>query len=123
MSASTGERPFSAVLGSILGNLQDLVRSELRLVRTEVNEQLAAVSNGLGWAAVGVVSAIFALGFALWGAFCGLLRVLPDWASALVMAAALGIVTAISSLIYRAKRAAARKMALTSASVLKERMS
>jgi cell shape-determining protein MreD len=123
MSVSTGERPFSAVLGSILGNLQDLIRSELRLVRTEVSEQLATFSPGLGWAAVGVVSAIFALGFALGAAFFGLLRVLPDWASALVMAAALGIVTATSSLIYRAKRDAARKIALASAAVLKERMS
>ena len=123
MSASTGDRPFAAVLGSILGNLQDLIRSELRLVRTEVSEQMAAFSKGLGWVGVGIVSAVFAVGFALWGAFFGLLRVLPDWAAALVMAAALGILSATALLIYRAKRSAVRKTERASSVLLQERIS
>ena len=123
MSASTGERPFAAVLSSILDNLHELIRSELRLARTEVGEQMAAFSNGLVWVGVGIVSAGFALGFALWAAFFGLLRVLPDWAAALVMAAALGILTATTLLIYRAKRGAARKPELASIALLKERIS
>jgi hypothetical protein len=123
MSAYTGERPFAAVLGSILGNLQELIRSELRLARTEVSEQMAAFSNGLVWVGVSVVCAGFALGFVLWAAFFGLLRVLPDWAAALVMAAALSILTAMTLLIYRAKRGAARKTEPASIASLKERIS
>ncbi len=37
----SSERPFSAVLKDIVGNLQDIVRSEIRLAKTEVQEEVA----------------------------------------------------------------------------------
>jgi hypothetical protein len=35
-----GDRPISAVLQDIVGNIQDIVRSEVRLARTEIGEEV-----------------------------------------------------------------------------------
>jgi Putative Actinobacterial Holin-X, holin superfamily III len=105
-SMQSGERPFAAVVSSILGNLEDILRSEIRLVKTEASDELSALKYGLVWLVAGVLSAFFTLSFLLGAAFFGLLRVLPDWAAALALAAGLAVIAATAVLVYRGRLAA-----------------
>lgn len=126
MNASTEptERPFAAVLSSILGNLQDIVRSEIRLVKSEAGEELTSLKYGLAWLGTGLISAFFATAFLLVAAFCGLLRVLPDWAAALALTVGLFIIAAVAVALYRGKAEAMRKVRLAArANHLQERLS
>ena len=59
------ERPLSAVLSDIAGNVQDIVRAELRLAKTEATDEVARASSaglmvGLGILMLGI-SGLFAL--------------------------------------------------------------
>jgi uncharacterized membrane protein YqjE len=84
------DRSISSVLHDIVGNIQDIVRSELRLAKTEVTEELGkARSAGVF---IGAAALILVLGmvFALLAVFFALSDLMPQWAAALVVAAFVG---------------------------------
>lgn len=86
----SGNRPeaglgLGSLLGSLAGDIQDLVRGEIRLARAELDQKLQTV----------IIAAIFLLGGAL-VAFAGLVvflqgiaaalaLVLPTWAASLIV--------------------------------------
>jgi hypothetical protein len=70
----------------IADRARTIVRLELELARLEVQRKLAAIAVGAGLALAAAVLLLFALGFALAGAAVGLDRVLPLWASLLIVA-------------------------------------
>jgi len=79
----------------ILRNLQDIVRSEVRLARKEIQEEAGkAKSAGLTIAA-GAVTAHFALLFLLFTIVHALSLAVPSWAAALIVASALAILAAL----------------------------
>jgi hypothetical protein len=89
MSAS--ERPLSSVLQDIVHNIQDIVRSEVRLAKTEVREELVKSRSATVLVAVGGVSSLLCILFLLLSAFHALALVMPAWAAALCVAVLLGI--------------------------------
>lgn len=94
---ATGERSISDVLQDIIGNIQDILRSEIRLAKTEIREQadkakLAGILIGSG-----AVAGVFAAFLILLTFVYALTRVIPDWAAALVVA--LGLLVLGSALI------------------------
>ena len=100
------ERSVSDVLQDILRNLQEMVRSEIRLAKLEIRGEITqAVSSG-AWIVAGGVAAMSALTFLLWAMAYALATRMSMWAAtlivALVMAAAAGAL--IMSGIRRAKR-------------------
>ena len=86
------ERPISAVLQDIVRNIQDIVRSEVRLAKTEIREELAKTRSASLFIAVGAVSGIFCILFLLITVFCALSLIMPAWAAAVCVAAAMGLV-------------------------------
>jgi len=95
MLADTSDRSISSVLRDIVGNVQDIVRSELRLAKIEFGEEItkakaAGILLGLS-AAAGFIAVFFALIAALFG----LTLVMPNWAAALVIAVVLGVVALV----------------------------
>jgi len=80
------EAPLSSIVGDLVGNLQDLMRGELRLAKQEIKEEAktAGVGAGLlaGAGALALVGLIF-IGLTL---TYGLDAYMPDWAAALVVA-------------------------------------
>jgi uncharacterized membrane protein YqjE len=94
MSAS--ERPLSSVLQDIVHNIQDIVRSEVRLAKTEVREELAKTRTASALVAVGAVSGLFCILFLLLTLFHALGLVLPEWAAALCVAVTLAILTGVT---------------------------
>ena len=90
------ERPLSNILQDILRNLQDIVRSELRLAKTEVQEELAKGRSASLLVAIGASGVLFAVFFILLGCAYALGAVMPMWAAALCVAAGIGIVAVVA---------------------------
>lgn len=102
-SASTpgaaGERSFRALFLGALGNVQEILRSEIRLAKVEVQEDLAQFSRAAAVLAVGLVLGLAALGLLLLAAVYALALVLPAWAGALLVAAAVGVLGGALALV------------------------
>jgi len=85
------ERPMSEVLRDIIGNVQEMVRSEVRLAKVEVREEASKTARAGAMLAAGAIMAVIAGVFVLVCVAQLLDLVMPDWAAALVLALALGI--------------------------------
>jgi hypothetical protein len=81
------ERPLSAVLTDIVGNVQDIVRSEMRLARTEVGEEIGKSRAAAVWYAAGAIMLAFGALFLLLALVYALSQVLAPWAAALIVGA------------------------------------
>jgi uncharacterized membrane protein YqjE len=89
------ERPITEIFRDIVGNVQEMVRSEVRLARVEMREEASKAARAGAMLAAGAVLAITAGVFLLVCIAQLLDMVMPDWAAALIMAIALGIPAAI----------------------------
>lgn len=114
-----GNRPISAVLHDIVGNFQHIVRSEMRLAKTELSEELARSRSAAIWLGAGALLLAFSVLFALLAAVYALSLVLPGWMAALSVGAGVGLIAAlcVGLGISRFKRARA---APQTAATLKE---
>jgi uncharacterized membrane protein YqjE len=89
------ERPMTEVLKDIIGNVQEMVRSEVRLARVEMREEAAKTARAGAMLAAGGVLGITAGVFMLVFIAELLDMVMPDWAAALLVGLALGIAAAV----------------------------
>ena len=80
------ERSLSDVLQDILRNLQDMVRFEIRLAKTEIREEVREAVTSSIWIAAGTVGAVSAWIFLLWTLAYALATRMPMWAATLVIA-------------------------------------
>jgi len=80
------DRSVSNVLQDILRNLQDMVRFEIRLAKTEVREEVREAVTSSIWIAAGTVGAVSAWIFLLWTLAYALATRMPMWAATLVIA-------------------------------------
>jgi len=101
--AARAGRSLTDVLSDIFRNVEDLLRSELRLARSELREELRRSRPAGLWVAAGVAGALFSVFFLLLAVLYGLRLVLPAWAAALCIAVALAIVALISLQVGRAR--------------------
>jgi len=92
---ATADRSISTVLQEIVANVQDIVRAEMRLAKTEVTEELGKARSAGVLIGVGAAAAIFSALFLLLAATYALSLVMPAWAAALIVAAGIGIVAAV----------------------------
>ena len=90
------DRPFAAVLTSIVDNVQEIVRSEVRLAKAEVREEIAGMARGAGWLVAGIVSAFFALSFLLGAGFFALSYIVPHWLAASIIGGILTVICGVS---------------------------
>ena len=95
MRDSGRERPMAEVLRDIIGNVQEMVRSEVRLARVELREEATKSARAGAMLAAGGVMGLIAGVFLLVCVAQLLDLVMPDWAAALIVALALGIPAAI----------------------------
>lgn len=87
-----GDRPFSEIVSDIIGHAQEIVRSEVRLAKTEIKEEAKKAARASTLLIAGAVLGVIALGFLLWTVVYALALVFPLWVSALIVAVVLGIV-------------------------------
>ena len=90
------ERSVSDVLQDILGNLQEIVRAEVRLAKVEIRDDARrAASSGI-WIAAGLIAAASGWSFLLWTTGYLLATQTSMWAAALVVAV---VMTGIASML------------------------
>ena len=92
---AAGDRSFSEVLQNIVRNVQEIVRSEVRLAKTEIREEVGKAKSSVSLLGVGAVTAIFAVLFLLLTTDRALALVLPEWAAALIVGAALALAAGV----------------------------
>jgi len=92
------DRSFTEVVGDIVGNVQGIIRSEVRLAKTEMREEAVAAGKAGGIAGAGAALAFYALGFLLLTCVYALEIALAAWLSALLVAVGAGVIGA--TLIY-----------------------
>lgn len=91
-----GIRSIPEILQDVLANIQDIVRAEVRLAKAELGEELNRARSGGLLVGVGAVAAIFSALFLLLACMYALGLVIPDWAAALIVAAAVGVAAAVT---------------------------
>ena len=84
-------RSVSDVLQDIVGNIQEIVRSEVRLAKIEIRAEAIKAKPAGVLIIVGMVVGLFCAQFLLLAAFFGLSTVLPNWEAAMIVAAILAI--------------------------------
>jgi uncharacterized membrane protein YqjE len=85
------DRSLSDVLQDIVHNVQEIVRSEVRLAKTEIWEETAKAKSSALWLGVGALTAVFATFFLLLTVVYALALVMPSWTAALIVGAPLAL--------------------------------
>ena|SRR5688572_21482990 len=80
------ERALSDVLQDILRNLQDIVRSEVRLAKVEIRDDARQAASSAVWIAAGTIGALSAWAFLLWTITFALSTRMSMWAATLIVA-------------------------------------
>jgi uncharacterized membrane protein YqjE len=92
MATPRMQRSFPEVLQDIAGNLEEIIRSEFRLAKTEVKEEAARAAKPAATFGVGLAFAFYGFGFFLLAAVYGLSTVMAGWQAALLVGAILFLV-------------------------------
>jgi len=97
--AYTGERgeqrTFADVIKDIIADVQALIRSEVRLAKAEVREELGKAVAAGTMLVVGGVLGLFALGFVLLTIMFALENVVANWAAALIVGVAVAVAAGV----------------------------
>ena len=109
------ERPVSALLHDIAGNLEDFVRAELRLAKKEITQEAGKATAGVVMIVAGAMMLGIAGIFLLLAIVYALSLVMPAWAAALIVAGGeavmAGIFVGVGIKRIKATRAAPRTRA------------
>jgi uncharacterized membrane protein YqjE len=89
------ERSFSDLLQGIIHNVQDIVRSEVRLAKTEIREEVVKAKASLLLLGAGAITGLFAIVFLLLMIVSALALIMPAWVAALTVGVALAIAAGI----------------------------
>jgi uncharacterized membrane protein YqjE len=85
-------RSVPEVLQDIVGNIEEIIRSEFRLAKAEVREEASNAAPPLKMIVVGAGIGFYALGFLLFTLVMGLATMVATWLAALMVGAVLGII-------------------------------
>lgn len=90
-SYGTSERSAGDIIKDIVTDAQGIIRSEVRLAKTEIREEARKAIAASTLLAAGAVIMLYGVGFLLAAATAALALVLPWWAAALIVGAVLAI--------------------------------
>ena len=93
--STSGDRSFTNVLEDIAGNIQAIVRSEVRLAKTEIQEEAVKAGRAAGVAGAGGVLGLYAVGFVLLACVYALELALAPWLAALIVGVVAGAGAAV----------------------------
>ncbi len=90
------ERSVGEIVKDILANVQEIIRSEVRLAKSEIrDESKKAMEAGL-MLGTGAVLGLYGTGFLLAAAVAALALVMPWWGAALIVGFALALAGALA---------------------------
>jgi uncharacterized membrane protein YqjE len=88
----SGDRSLSDVLQDIIRNVQEIVRSEVRLAKTEIKQETIKAKSAASMLGAGAVITLFAILFLLLTAASALALIVPAWAATLIVGAVLALI-------------------------------
>ncbi len=89
---TAADRPLSAVLGDIVGNVQQIVRAEIRLAKVEIRDEAVKARRGAMLVAGGALLGVLALGVLLLAAVYALSTVVAPALAALIVGVAAAVI-------------------------------
>jgi len=89
------ERSVPEVLQDIIGNVQEILRSEVQLAKTELKEEAAEAATPIMTLGVGLLLGAYAVGLLLLAAVFGLARIMTIWSAALLVGAMVAIIAVL----------------------------
>jgi uncharacterized membrane protein len=93
--AGVNGRSVPEVLQDIVGNIQEIIRSEFTLAKVEIKQEAARAKSPVIMCLVGGALGLYALGFLLVTAVFGMATVMPIWIAALIVGAVLAVVSIV----------------------------
>jgi uncharacterized membrane protein YqjE len=88
-------RSVPEVLQDIVGNIQEIIRSEFRLAKAEVKQEASQAAPPLKMIVAGAAIGFYALGFLLFTAVMGLATMMATWLAALIVGGVLGLIALV----------------------------
>jgi uncharacterized membrane protein YqjE len=92
MATFQTHRSVPEVLQDIVANLQEIIRSEFRLAKTELKEEAAKAAKPAATFGVGLVFGFYGVGLLLLASVYGLSAVMAGWLAALIVGTVLATV-------------------------------
>ena len=84
-------RSVPEVLQDIVGNIEEIIRSEFRLAKAEVKQEASKAAPGLKMIVVGAAIGFYALGFLIFTLVMGLATMMATWLAAFIVGGILGL--------------------------------
>jgi uncharacterized membrane protein YqjE len=100
-TASSDSRSVRQILQDIVNHISDIFRSEVRLAKTEVRQDMLKLAKTASFIGIAAVLMLYAVGLVFLSAVYALQLVLPAWLAAILVGVPLGIVAAILFVIGR----------------------
>lgn len=94
MATWEANRSMSEVVQDVFGNIQDIIRSELRLAKAEVREQISKGAKATAIVGAGALAGIFCIALIVATCVLALATALPAWLAALIMGILTGMIAA-----------------------------
>jgi uncharacterized membrane protein YqjE len=88
-------RSISDVFQNIVRNVQEIVRSEIRLAKNEVREEAVKAKSATLLLGIGTFASIFSIFFLLLALVYALARVIPNWGAALIVGFVLALIACL----------------------------
>lgn len=102
-------RSASELVKNVVGNVQEIIRSEVRLAKTEVTEEARKAGGAIMFFAAAGILALQGLFFALFSVMLVLSRLIAGWAASLIV---MVLVLAVAGILFLIGR---KRMRLVSA--------
>jgi hypothetical protein len=83
--ALQNQRSLPNVVDSMIGNLQEIVRSEIRLAKTEIKDEAMKMGRAVALLGAGLFLGLYALGFLLLAGVYALATAVSPWLAALIV--------------------------------------
>lgn len=100
---SDDSRPISEMIGAAVENLQNIVRAEVRLAKTELTEEAKLAGKGAAMLAVAAVVGAYAVGLFLLTAVWTLATQMDNWLAALIVAVVVAIVAGVLAMVGKSR--------------------
>ena len=97
------QRSVGEIIGDVVANAQAMIRTEIRLAKTELRNDAKAAARSTGMLAAGVVLGLYAFGMLLFTAVWALDTAIPQWAAGLIVTAAVAVPATILIMVGRSK--------------------
>lgn len=102
-AATNDDRSLASVLQNIVRNVQEIVRLEISLAKSEIRQEIGNVKSAVVLSVAGAVLLFLSSFFLLEAAYLALTLVAPAWAAALIVGAGSAVLGGLAIVVSRSR--------------------